>query len=160
MKWSDIGGEECSMARALSVIGDRWTLLVLREAFLRTRRFDDFHERIGCTRHILADRLKALVDHGVLEKRLYQEKPARHEYRLTRMGRDLYPVILSIVHWGDTYMAGPGGPPLKHRHRTCGKLTKPVLTCSACGDALNPRDVTPEGRFLEERGLEFAAKRE
>ena len=101
MRWNEISGMQCSVARALSVIGDRWTLLVLRDAFLRTRRFEDFQRQLGVTRHLLAGRLKKLVAAGILEKVRYQEKPARYEYRLTEKGRDLHPVIVSLLRWGD-----------------------------------------------------------
>ena len=105
MRWNDIGGITCSVARTLSVVGDRWTLLILRDAFLRTRRFEDFQAHLGMTRHRLADRLAKLVEHGVFERVRYQERPERYEYRLTEKGRDLYPVIVSLVGWGDRWMA-------------------------------------------------------
>src|SRR5271167_297807 len=99
MRWSELADERCSIARTVSVIGDRWTLLILRDCFLRVRRFDDFEARLGITRHILADRLKKLVDAGVLQKVPYQDRQLRYEYRLTQKGLDLYPVLMSIVHW-------------------------------------------------------------
>ena len=144
MRWNELADERCSIARTVSVIGDRWTLLILRDCFLRVRRFDDFEARLGITRHILADRLKKLVAAGVLRKVPYQERPVRYEYRLTQKGLDLYPVLMGIVHWGDTYMAGKAGRPLLHRHLTCGHHFDPVLTCSECGEALEPREVRVE----------------
>ena len=101
----------CSVARTLSIIGDRWTLLVLRDAFLRTRRFEDFQRQLGVTRHLLADRLRKLVAAGILEKVRYQEKPTRYEYRLTEKGLELHPVIVSMLRWGDRWMADEHGPP-------------------------------------------------
>src|SRR2546421_4838477 len=97
MRWSEIDRQDCSVARALSVVGDRWTMLVLREAFMRTRRYEDFLARTGAPRPILADRLKTLVDNGVLERRQYSERPERFEYRLTDKGLDLYPVLGSLL---------------------------------------------------------------
>ena len=141
MKWGELEKESCSMARALSVIGDRWTLLILRDCFLGVRRFDAFHERLGITRGVLADRLKQLTDAGVLKKVRYRDTPPRFEYRLTSRGLDLHPVILSIVHWGDVHMAGPEGRPVLHRHETCGHLFDPVLCCSECGEIVRPHDV-------------------
>lgn len=141
MRWSELADERCSIARTVSVIGDRWTLLILRDCFLRIRRFDDFEARLGITRHILADRLRKLVEAGVLEKVPYGDRPVRHEYRLTRKGLDLYPVMMSIVHWGDTHAAGKAGRPLLHKHLACGHQFDPVLTCSACGEAVDPRAV-------------------
>lgn len=132
------------MARTVSVIGDRWTLLVLRECFLRVRRFEAFQERLGITRPLLAERLQKLVDAGVLEKVPYQERPVRHEYRLTPRGLDLYPVLMAIVHWGDVHMAPDGQRPLLHRHKLCGHLFDPVMVCSECDAPLKAREVTVE----------------
>jgi DNA-binding HxlR family transcriptional regulator len=141
MRWSELAEERCSIARTVAVIGDRWTLLILRDCFLRIRRFDDFEARLGIARHILADRLRKLVEAGVLEKVPYGDRPVRHEYRLTQRGLDLYPVMMSIVHWGDVHAAGKAGRPLLHRHLTCGHQFDPVLTCSVCGQMVDPRTV-------------------
>ncbi|MFN4185011.1 MAG: winged helix-turn-helix transcriptional regulator [Hyphomonas sp.] len=143
MKWQELDRENCSLARAMAVVGDRWALLVLREAFLRVRRFDDFQERLGIARRVLTERLKHLVEHKVLERVAYSQAPLRYEYRLTEKGLGLYPVILSLVHWGDTHYAGKKGPPLLHRHKGCGHDFRSVLTCSECGEALDPRAVVP-----------------
>ncbi|HPU51806.1 MAG TPA: helix-turn-helix domain-containing protein [Burkholderiaceae bacterium] len=141
MRWSELDQEPCSMARTVAVIGDRWTLMILRDCFLRVRRFEDFQARLGITRPLLASRLKKLVEERVLVKVPYQQRPLRHEYRLTGKGRDLYPVVMSIVHWGDVHLAGRKGRPLIHRHDVCGKDFDPVLVCSECGEALLPRQV-------------------
>lgn len=141
MRWENLADEPCSLARTLSVVGDRWTLLVLRDCFLGIRRFEAFEQRLGITRHVLADRLRKLVEAGVLAKMPYQERPRREEYRLTDKGRDLYPVVLSLVHWGDKYMSGAEGPPITHTHTTCGHQMRGVLTCSECGEPLQPREV-------------------
>ena len=141
MQWSDLADQECSISRALSVIGDRWTLLILRDCFLRVRRFDDFQSRLGIGRPVLADRLQKLVAAFVLTKIAYQENPTRYEYRLTEKGLALYPVVLSIVHWGDIHMAGKKGPPVLHEHMSCGHIFEPVMTCSACREDLNPKEV-------------------
>jgi hypothetical protein len=92
---------------------------------------------------VLTERLAGLVEDGVLEKAAYQERPTRYEYRLTKKGLDLYPVVLSLVHWGDAYYAGDEGPPVIHRHKTCGHDFRSVLTCSACGEAVDARHVEP-----------------
>lgn len=141
MRWDEISEARCSIARAVSVIGDRWTLLILRDCFLAVRRFDDFQARLGVTRHILADRLKKLVAEGVLAKVAYETRPPRYEYRLTDKGRALHPVLMSLVHWGDEYMAGEAGRPLLHRHIACGHDFDPVMTCSVCGEAISARQV-------------------
>ena len=141
MQWSELQDQPCSVARTLSVIGDRWTLLILRDCFLRVRRFDDFQARLGIGRPILADRLQKLVDSFVLTKVAYQQNPTRYEYRLTPKGMDLHPLIMAIVHWGDTHMTGKSGRPLLHRHVPCGHHFDPVQVCSECGETLDARQV-------------------
>ncbi|HEY5339006.1 MAG TPA: helix-turn-helix domain-containing protein [Rhizomicrobium sp.] len=142
MRWESLAKEDCSLARSLAVLGDRWTLLVLREAFLRTRRFDEFESKLGIARRVLSERLALLVDEDILAKAPYQDNPPRFEYRLTEKGLELYPVIISLVHWGDKYYAGRKGPPLLHTHKVCGHDFRSVLTCSECGDPLAARDVS------------------
>jgi DNA-binding HxlR family transcriptional regulator len=142
MRWDELSKEPCSIARTLSVIGDRWTLLVLRECFLRVRRFDEFQARLGITRHLLAARLRKLVEEGVLERVPYQDMRMLYEYRLTKKGLDLYPVMMSLVHWGNLHKAGNKGPPVRHAHKVCGHDFIPVVTCSECGEAVDPKDVT------------------
>ncbi len=144
MRSKDVGTQTCSVARALSVIGDRWTMMVLREAFLRTRRFDDFQARIGAARHIVADRLKKLVDHGILERRKYQERPVRYEYRLTEKGLDLHPILLSMAAWGDRWMDEGEGAPVEYVHKDCGRSMRPVLGCSECGKPVDAKSVQPK----------------
>ena len=141
MKWSDLGDQACSVARSVAVIGDRWTLMVLRDCFLGVRRFEDFERRLGISRSIIADRLKRLVEEGVLRREAYQDHPVRREYRLTDKGLALHPVMMAIVHWGDVHYAGEAGPPLIHRHRVCGCDFQPVQTCSECGEVVAARDV-------------------
>ena len=141
MKWEDLADEPCSVARTVAVIGDRWTLMILRDVFLGVRRFEDFHARLGISRTITAERLKALTDEGVLRKVAYQDRPVRHEYRLTDKGLDLYPVIMAIVNFGDRHYAGEAGPPLLHRHKACGCDFQPVMTCSECHAPVGAREV-------------------
>ena len=136
MKWDALEEEPCSLARTVAVIGDRWSLLILRECFLRIRRFDEFQSSLGITRHLLADRLKKLVRFGVLRKIPYQEAPKRYEYILTQKGLDLYPIIMSIVHWGNIHMVDSRGRPLLHEHKNCEKMFDPVMVCSECGEPL------------------------
>lgn len=143
MRSKDVGTQICSVARTLGVIGDRWTMMVLREAFLGTRRFDDIQAQIGAARHIVADRLKKLVEHGILERRRYQERPSRYEYRLTEKGLELYPILLSLATWGDKWMDQGEGPPVELLHKECGEVMKPILTCSECGKPVGPRNVQP-----------------
>jgi DNA-binding HxlR family transcriptional regulator len=137
-------GQVCSIARALEVLGERWTLLVLREAFRRVRRFEDFQRNLGIARNVLTDRLGRLVDEGILRRVPYQERPARFEYRLTDKGLELWPIMVTLMQWGDRYYAGPDGPPVTIRHRDCGGEVTTHLTCAKCGAELGPRDVTAE----------------
>jgi DNA-binding HxlR family transcriptional regulator len=141
MRWEELDQQPCSLARALAVVGDRWTLLVLRECFLGVRRFDEFEKRLGITRHVLADRLKKLTEAGVLSKQLYQQRPPREAYRLTEKGHELYPVLLALVNWGDRHLSGAEGAPIRHVHKSCGQPMHGVLGCSECGDPLAARDV-------------------
>ena len=141
MKWDELEEEPCSVARTIGVIGDRWTLLILRECFLRTRRFEGFQSALGITRHLLAERLKKLVRTGILRRIPYQDSPKRHEYILTQKGLDLYPIMMAIVHWGDTHMVDERGRPLLHEHKKCGKLFDPVMVCSECGEPLAAKEV-------------------
>lgn len=142
MKWDDIDQQVCSVARALSIVGERWTLLIVRDAFKGTRRFDDFQRTLGVSRHRLTERLNALVTAGVLTKVPYNERPLRYEYRLTRKGLGLYPVLVTLSHWGDTWLGDDEGPPLHYWHSRCGKQTEPVLSCRECGDVLRPEEVS------------------
>mgnify|MGYP003601469384 FL=1 len=139
MRWEELEQQPCSLARTLSVVCDRWTLLVLRECFLGVRRFDEFEKRLGVTRHVLAERLKKLVEAGVLNKQAYQQRPLREEYRLTEKGHDLYPAVLALVSWGDQYMSGAEGAPIRHVHKACGHEVRGVLVCSECGEPLTAR---------------------
>ena len=141
MKWSDLADERCSVARSVAVIGDRWTLMLLRDCFLGIRRFEDFERRLGISRSVIADRLKTLTDEGVLRRDAYQDRPVRHEYRLTDKGLALHPVMMAIVHWGDVHYAGEDGPPVIHRHKACGCDFTPVQTCSVCGEPVVAREV-------------------
>ncbi|WP_216213362.1 winged helix-turn-helix transcriptional regulator [Amycolatopsis aidingensis] len=141
MRWSEIRNEDCSVARALSVVGERWTMLVLREAFNRTRRFEDFQRRTGAPRPVLAERLRALTEDGVLHRTRYARRPDRFEYRLTEKGLDLYPVVVSLMAWGDRWMAGEEGPPVRLTHRACETTVTPRLTCPACGEPVRARDM-------------------
>ena len=145
--------QTCSIARALELVGDRWTMLVLREAFMGTRRFDDFQRNLGCARNVLTERLGRLVDAGVMRRRRYQERPERFEYRLTRMGVELWPAMMTLRAWGDKHLA-PDGPPVLILHRDCGGSLDERLNCDRCGAPLGPGDVEARrGPGLADRNL-------
>jgi DNA-binding HxlR family transcriptional regulator len=135
--------QSCSVGRAMDILGERWTMLIMREAFYGVRRFSDMQRNLGIARNILSTRLQTLVRSGILERRRYQEEPERFEYRLTQAGRDLYPAVIAIMKWGDEHLAEEAGPPVVLRH-SCGELVDPVLVCDHCGGALHPHDITPE----------------
>src|SRR5262249_30615299 len=141
MRWDDLNTEACSVARAVSLIGARWPILSLRDAFIAVRRFEDFQARLGITRHVLADRLRKLVRLGVLRRVPYQERPRRYEYRLTPKGLDLQPVLLALVRWGDTHMAAEGRRPVLPQHRARGQVFDPVVACSQCGGRVDAHNV-------------------
>ena len=130
----------CPIARALDVIGDWWSLLIVRDAFLGVTRFDDFQERLGISRNVLNHRLARLVQEGILVKVPYSEHPPRHAYRLTDKGSDLWPVLATMRQWGDKY-AAPDGPPLELIHEHCGHVSDARMICSTCGDPIGPGDV-------------------
>ena len=129
----------CSIARTLEVVGEWWTLLIVRDAFLGVTRFDDWQARLGIARNVLTARLDRLVHHGILERRRYQERPPRDEYVLTDKGRDLGPVLGALRVWGDTHAPLADGPATVLVHDTCGHETTPVSTCSHCGQPLRGR---------------------
>jgi DNA-binding HxlR family transcriptional regulator len=132
----------CSIARTLGVVGEKWTLLVLREAFYGVRRFDDFHAMLGCARNLLSARLKTLVANGLLEKWAYRDDRGRRrdEYRLTEKGRDLLPAVVALMQWGDRWAADEAGPPVLLRHRGCDEPVSVRLCCDA-GHTPLARDV-------------------
>ncbi|BDE06572.1 HxlR family transcriptional regulator [Vulcanimicrobium alpinum] len=144
-------GMNCSIARALDVVGEWWTLLVIREAFRGVRRFDGFVERLEIAPNILSARLRRLIEHEILEERPYSERPRRVEYRLTAKGRDLFPVIVALLGWGDRWYADDG-PPVVLEHVTCGRRAEPRFVCTHCGERLHPRDT----RAVPGRGAEEA----
>ncbi len=156
MSWDDIAESVCPIARSLAVLGDRWTMLIIRELFLGTRRFDVFQAQTGISPHLLSVRLKRLQDEGVIERRRYQERPARYEYRLTAKGKDLLGVILALRAWGLRW----GGldpidePAVTLAHAGCGGPIEANPRCLGCGEAVQPRDIAAN------LGSSFAAERD
>jgi len=138
---ADYSRQSCSIAATLEVIGDPWTLLVIRDAFNGVSRFEQWQDRLGVARNVLAARLKTLVQHGVLEPQLYSERPPRNEYVLTQKGRDLSDVLLTLHGWGSKHIYGEADAGVVFRHKTCGEELKPRLACSCCGELVKRRDV-------------------
>ena len=141
MKWDETIDRSCPVARSLSIVGDRWTLLLILEVFLGSRRFEEFEALLGISPHLLSRRLARLVADGILEKRAYQQRPVRHEYRLTSKGRDLFPVIVGLVQWGNRWTMDAATPPTALHHARCGHTVTAETVCSECGETLRPREV-------------------
>ena len=136
-----LAGQDCSIARSLDVVGEWWTLLIVRDAFRGVRRFDDFSKSLGIARNVLAARLAKLVDHGILERHPLPDHHGRSEYRLTEKGRELQPVVISLMRWGDRWTADASGPPVVLRHEDCGHALEPTLTCAHCGGEVHAANV-------------------
>lgn len=135
--------QNCSIARTLEVLGERWTLLIIRDVLSGRRRFDAIQENLGVARNVLTARLARLVEEGILEKRPYQARPPRHEYFLTEKGLELWPVMIAMMHWGDRHLAD-AGPPVVIHHRDCGGIADDRGICARCGDRMNARDAYAE----------------
>ena len=133
-----------SVSRALALIGDHWTLMILREALFGVRRYGQLARNLGIPRPTLSARLRSLVDAGLLERAAYARDPDRYEYRLTEAGRDLFGAAAMLMRWGDKYLSGPEGPPVLLRHYACGEIAEPTLTCAHCGEEITPHNVAPE----------------
>ncbi|MDG4758564.1 helix-turn-helix domain-containing protein [Micromonospora sp. WMMD710] len=126
-------GQDCSIARALEVVGERWTLLIVRNALVGDCRFDSFLSDLGMARNVLAQRLNTLVEAGIFERVPYKYRPLRHEYRLTARGRDLAPVLMALMQWGDKHSTGAGQPERASVHTTCEHPVELVVMCTSCG---------------------------
>src|SRR5690349_12443123 len=156
----DFSVETCTISRAMEILGEKWTLVVLREVFNGIRRFDDMRVRTGVPRQVLTNRLASLVERGLLRREPYREPGARerHEYRLTRKGFDIYPVLVAVAGWGDRYLADPAGPPLEFVHRDCGAAVRAELRCADGHAVADNRTVLPRpgpgARRRQVRGAE------
>ncbi|HEY8103808.1 MAG TPA: helix-turn-helix domain-containing protein [Gaiellaceae bacterium] len=147
---SDWTRDNCAVGNTLAIIGERWTMLVLRETFLGVRRFEQLQRNTGMARNILSDRLNTLVLHGILRKELYQERPQRYEYRLTEKGLDLYPVLLTLMDWGARHLDGEA---MTLQHKSCRAVAMPHLACPECGERVRARDM----RAVREEALPKSA---
>jgi DNA-binding HxlR family transcriptional regulator len=140
MLGNDYRTQACSIAGALEVVGERWSLLIVRDIFLGLRRFDEMQANLGIARNVLQARLRRLIDQGVLERHPYQERPRRYEYRLTEKGLDLWPTVVALMQWGDRHAAPAGGPAVVIEHRGCGGAVDEHRTCELCGARLTVRE--------------------
>lgn len=141
MRWDELGADNCPVARTMAVMGDRWTVLILRDCLRGVSRFDAFHERLGCSRSMVAKRLVHMVDCGVLQTEAYQTHPPRQDYRLTEQGRALGGVLMMMAQWGETWRPKDGARRLQRRHSACGCQFQPVLVCSECNVPVAPGSV-------------------
>lgn len=144
MQRTDFGTMTCSIARTLDIAGEPWTPLIIRDVWVGIRRFDELQRDLGISRKVLTERLSWLVEHGVLERRQYSDRPPRYEYALTRKGLELTEVLMAITAWGDRWTAGDAGPPTLLRHRACGEHVRAEVRCSHCGELLRGDEVDVE----------------
>ena len=151
----------CSLARGLDLIGDWWSPLIVRDLFLGVVRFDELIENLSISRNLLTRRLTSLAASSIIERRLYQSRPKRYEYRLTEAGRDLVPAILALTAWGDRWARPKEGSPMLFVHKTCGRHFQPQVTCSACGEAISSETVKTVGGpgGAMKRGTKVLARR-
>jgi DNA-binding HxlR family transcriptional regulator len=136
VKRSSFEDMNCAIAQSLEIIGEWWTLLILRDAFFGVTRFEEWHERLGIARNILTARLDTLVEHGVMERRPYDEARGRYDYVLTNKGRALWPVMVTLRQWGDEWVLGLGNEPIALIHQSCGEVSHGQLVCDHCGEPL------------------------
>jgi DNA-binding HxlR family transcriptional regulator len=159
----DYPGQACSLAKSLEVVGERWSLLIVRDVLNGNRRFSGIQSNLQIARNVLSSRLQRLLDEDILERRAYQESPPRHEYFLTQKGLDLWPSLIALMHWGDRYSSGPQGAPLIVIHKGCGGEASDRGICETCGEVLTARDATavpgPGAAGYEGRFSPFAARR-
>lgn len=141
MQRTAFGEMACSIARTLDVIGEPWSPLVLRNVFIGINRFDQLQESLGISRKVLTERLKWLVEHGVLAREEYSSRPPRFEYQLTEAGTELVELLMVMVRWGDRWLAGADGPPVLYRHHACGEISHVELHCSVCDKPMNATNI-------------------
>jgi DNA-binding HxlR family transcriptional regulator len=143
MKRTQFADQPCSVARAMDIVGELWAFMIIRNVFLGVRRFEGLRANLGISRKVLTERLELLVARGILERRVYQDRPPRHEYRLTPMGVDLFPVLMALARWGDRWLAGASGTPIEFVHRKCGQATAARVVCTHCGEDIGAHNVQP-----------------
>ncbi|MEN8654427.1 helix-turn-helix domain-containing protein [Streptomyces sp. 21So2-11] len=143
MRRTSFANWPCSIARTMDLLGDWWTPMVLREAFYGIKRFDTFQQELGIARNTLTDRLRRLVDEGLLEKRPYQQQPVRYDYVLTEKGRDFFGVLAAMNQWGDRWLSGEEGPPVVFHHDPCGHDSHAEVVCAACKEPMTSEDTRP-----------------
>lgn len=144
MKRTQFADQPCAVARTMDIVGELWSFMIIRNVFLGVRRFEGLRENLRISRKVLTERLELLVKRGILERRQYQERPPRHEYRLTPMGVDLFPVLMALARWGNRWLADDKGTPIDYVHRKCGHVTQARVVCDSCGEDLGAHNVRPQ----------------
>jgi DNA-binding HxlR family transcriptional regulator len=144
MKRTQFADQPCAVARTMDIVGELWSFMIVRNVFLGVRRFEGLRENLGISRKVLTERLELLVKRGILERRLYQDRPPRHEYRLTPMGVDLFPVLIALARWGNRWLVDEAGPPIEFVHRKCGQVTQARVVCNVCGEDIGAHNVRPQ----------------
>ncbi|MEU0817335.1 winged helix-turn-helix transcriptional regulator [Streptomyces mirabilis] len=143
MRRTSFANWPCSVARTMDMLGDWWTPLVLREAFYGIKRFDAFQQELGIARTTLTDRLRRLVDEGLMEKKAYQHEPVRYDYVLTEKGRDFFGVLAAMNTWGNRWLSGEQGPPVVFHHDRCGHQSDAEVVCASCKEPMTADDTHP-----------------
>jgi DNA-binding HxlR family transcriptional regulator len=145
MRHDQLADQNCAIARSAAILGERWVWVILRQAFIGARRFEDYQRGIGLARNILTDRLNHLVEHEVLERRPYAENAGRtlYEYRLTRKGQELFPIYVALMEWGNKWTDLPDGAPVELLHTACGHKTHPRVVCSECREDIEAHETQP-----------------
>ncbi len=143
MKRTQFADQPCSVARAMDIVGELWAFMIIRNVFLGVRRFEGLRANLAISRKVLTERLELLVARGILDRRQYQDRPPRHEYRLTPMGVDLFPVLMALARWGDRWLDGGTGAPIEFVHRKCGRATTARVVCAHCGEDIGAHNVQP-----------------
>src|SRR5262245_28496871 len=144
MKRTQFADQPCAVARTMDIVGELWAFMIIRNVFLGVRRFEGLRANLHISRKVLAERLDLLVERGILERRQYQERPKRHEYRLTPMGVDLFPVLMALARWGNRWLTDERGAPIEFVHRKCGHVTQARVVCNVCGEDLGAHNVQPK----------------
>jgi len=159
MQRSSFSEQQCSVARTLDIVGDRWTPLVIRDLAIGISRFDAIQRNLGISRKVLTQRLESLTEHDVVVRIAYQENPPRYDYRLTEKGNDLAMVVLALQQFGDRWSFGETGPPIRWQHLACGQISTPTVCCDRCGETIRPGDALPlrGPSFDDESAPEVAA---
>jgi len=143
MKRTQFADQPCSVARAMDIVGELWAFMIIRNVFLGVRRFEGLRANLAISRKVLTERLDLLVARGILDRRQYQDRPPRHEYRLTPMGVDLFPVLMALARWGDRWLDAGAGAPIEFVHRKCGQATTARVVCAHCGEDIGAHNVQP-----------------